>query len=106
MRMLLAILGVLDLIGGILLALSGMIPYTGSAFVSTLGLVFILKGIISYLSGAASGFYLDFMGVLDTVAGIMLFLAASWLVLFFFPYIGVLLILKGLYSVVMGLLGG
>jgi len=102
--MLLAILGVLDLIGGIILALSGFIPYTGSGFIFTLGIIFIIKGIISYLSGAARGFFLDFMGILDLISGIMLILATYGFVIFFFPYIGILLILKGVYSLIIGLI--
>jgi hypothetical protein len=102
--MILAVLGILDLIGGILLGISGFVPYTGSDFVSAIGVILILKGIISYLSGAAKGFYLDFMGVLDAIAGIMLVLAATGFVVFFFTYIGILLALKGIYSVIMGLL--
>jgi len=101
--MFLAILGVLDLIGGTLLGISGFIPYTGSGFIFTLGIVFTVKGIISYLAGAAKGFFLDFMGVLDLIAGIMLVLAVYGFVLFFFPYIGILLIIKGFYSLVIGL---
>ncbi|MCK4496984.1 MAG: hypothetical protein KAU24_02245 [Candidatus Aenigmarchaeota archaeon] len=101
--MFLAILGVLDIIGGILLGLSGFIPYIGSGLVSTFGIILIIKGIISYISGAAKGFFLDFMGILDIIAGIMLVLATYGFVIFFFPYIGILLLLKGIYSVIIGL---
>ncbi len=102
--MFLAILGMLDILGGIILAISGFIPYTGSGFVFTLGIVFIMKGIFSYLTAAAKGFFLDLMGVLDLIAGIMLVLATWGILIFFFPYIGILLIIKGVYSFVMGLL--
>ena len=101
--MFLAILGVLDILGGVLLAIAGFIPYTGSGFILTLGVVFIIKGIISYLAAAAKGFFFDLMGVLDLIAGIMLVLATHDFILFFFPYIGILLIIKGVYSFVMGL---
>ncbi len=100
--MFLAILGVLDIIGGVLLGLSGFIPYVGSGFVSAFGFILIIKGIISYISGAAKGFFLDFMGILDIIAGIMLILATWGFVVFFFPYIGILLALKGIYSVIIG----
>jgi hypothetical protein len=102
--MLLVILGVLDVLGGILLAISGFIPYEGSGFILTLGAVFVLKGIISYLAAAAKGFLFDLLGILDLIAGIMLILATYGFVVFFFPYVGILLIIKGAYSFVMGLL--
>jgi hypothetical protein len=102
--MFLAILGVLDIIGGILLGLSGFIPYIGSGFVSFFGIILIMKGIISWISGAAKGFFLDFMGILDIIAGIMLILATYGFVIFFFPYIGILLLLKGIYSFVIGVI--
>jgi hypothetical protein len=102
--MFLAILGILDIIGGVLLGLSGFIPYMGSGFVSFFGIILIVKGIISWISGAVKGFFLDFMGVLDIIAGIMLILATYGFVLFFFPYIGILLALKGIYSFVIGVI--
>jgi hypothetical protein len=102
--MILAILGIVDLIGGAMLGLSGLIPYVGSNFVSTIGIILILKGIISYLSGAAKGFFLDFMGILDIVAGAMLIITTWGFVVFFFPYFGILLALKGVYSVIIGLI--
>lgn len=102
--MILAVLGVLDLICGALLGLSGLIGYVGSGFVSTLAIIMIIKGIISYVSGAASGFFLDFMGVLDMIAGVMLMLATWGFVLFFFPYFGLLLLLKGVYSIIIGII--
>ncbi len=102
--MLLAVLGVLDLLCGILLGLSSFIPYIGSGFIYALGIILILKGIISYLAGAAKGFFLDFMGILDIIAGVMLVLATWGFVVFFFPYIGILLALKGIYSIIIGLL--
>ncbi len=102
--MFLAILGFLDLIGGALLGLSGLFPYTGSGFVFTIGIIFLIKGLVSYISAAANGFFMDFMGLLDIVAAILLMLTTWGIVVFFFPYIGILLILKGLYSVVIGIL--
>lgn len=103
--MFLALLGLLDVIAGIILGLSGFVSYTESGFVFMIGGVLIIKGILSYLSGAAKGFYLDFMGILDIIAGSMLVLTTWGIVLFFFPYFGVLLLLKGLYSLLIGMLG-
>lgn len=102
--MFLAILGILDLIGGIILGLSGMIPYTENGFVFMIGIILVFKGIISYLSGAAKGFFLDFMGILDIIAGFMLIMATWGFMLFFFVYFGILMILKGTYSMLIGLL--
>lgn len=101
--MFLFVLGILDLIAGIILGLSGFVPYTENGFVFFLGLIIVIKGIVSFLMGAAKGFYLDFMGLLDIVAGAMLMIATTGFMLFFFPYIGIILIFKGLYSMLIGL---
>ena len=101
--MFLFILGIVDLVAGTMLGMSGIIGLDGNSLVLFLGLLMIVKGIVSYLAGAAKGFYMDFMGILDLVSGIMLILAFYGFVLFFFPYIGLLLLLKGVYSMIMGL---
>ena len=101
--MLLLLLGILDMIAGIILGLSGFVTFNESSFVLYLGIIMIVKGIVSYLTGAAKGFYMDFMGILDIIGGMLMILAATGFVLFFFPYIGLLLLLKGAYSMLIGI---
>lgn len=65
----------------------------------------ILKGGWSWISNVASpqGLNIDPMGILDVLAGLILLLVFSGLFLFFFAYFGILLIIKGVYSFVVGL---
>lgn len=102
--MFLAILGVLDLIAGALLGFSGMFTYAGSGFVMVIGIILLIKGIGSYLAAAANAFFFDFMGILDIVSAIMLILATFGFVVFFFPYFGIFMVIKGVYSIAMGLI--
>ena len=102
--MLLAILGVLDIIAGALLGFSGMFTYAGSFFVMVIGIILLIKGVGSYIAAAAGGFFLDFMGILDIISAIMLVLTSFGFVVFFFPYFGIFMVIKGVYSIVMGLI--
>jgi uncharacterized membrane protein HdeD (DUF308 family) len=99
--MILIILGIFDIIMGVFLALSG--PMKGIDIILWLGVIVLLKGIYSMLSNFASGFLLDLMGVLDLLCGIFLVMAFYGFYYHFFLYVGILMFLKGLYSVIMGL---
>ena len=84
--MFLIILGILDIIGGILLGVSGMPGSAGNAVFFWFGIIFLLKGAYSILAAAGSGFYFDLLGIMDLIAGIFMFLVAWGVVLDFFLY--------------------
>jgi len=91
-------LGLIDAIGGAILALtvSGFLGV--SDFIFYLAVLFFLKGAWSILTAAAAGFYFDIMGIAD-VAGSVCLLLTGFNVLFgFFIWIGIILVLKGMLS--------
>jgi len=98
---LLLILGILDLIAGAALTLSGFVPLTAIGFIFAIGIILTLKGIISFLMAAGSGFYFDILGILDILSGIFLILAFYGTPLGFAVWFGVAMILKALWSIVM-----
>ena len=101
--MLLLILGMVDVIAGGILALFGLPLLRGNGFVLSLGILMLIKGVISYLLACANRFYFDVMGVLDLIAGALLLMVVYGIGLFFFPYVGILVIIKGIYSSVVWL---
>lgn len=98
---LLLILGILDLIAGAALAISGFMPLTAVGLIFAIGIIITLKGVISYLAAAGSGFYFDLLGILDMVSGVFLILAFYGTALGFFIWFGIAMILKALWSIVM-----
>ena len=98
---LLLILGILDLIAGAALAISGFVPLTAVGLVFGIGIIITLKGVISYLAAAGNGFYFDFLGILDVLSGIFLILAFYGTAMGFFVWFGVAMILKAMWSIVM-----
>lgn len=100
-----AVLGVLDILGGILLITGGFIPYGGSGFILTVAGVFIAKGILLVIYGklgGKGGYDLGYMGggFLDIITGI-LFTAMFYNIYFFiFPIMGIIMIVKGVISFV------
>ena len=100
--MFLMLLGVLDVIAGLLLALSGTIPLTGNWFVIFFAIVMVLKGIWSVLAALGGGFKYDLLGLVDLVVGGVLWLVVSGWVNEAFLYLGIIVLIKGLWSFVMG----
>ena len=98
---LLLILGVLDLIAGAALALSGFVPLTAIGLIFAVGIIVTIKGAISYLAAAGAGFYFDFLGILDVLSGIFLILAFYGVGLGFAVWFGLAMILKALWSIAM-----
>jgi hypothetical protein len=98
---LLLILGILDLIAGAALALSGFVPLTAVGLILAVGIITTLKGAISFLAAAGCGFYFDLLGILDVLSGIFLILAFLGTSLGFFVWFGVAMILKALWSIMM-----
>ena len=98
---LLLILGILDLIVGAALAISGFVPLTAVGLILGIGIIVALKGVISYLAAAGSGFYFDLLGILDMLSGVFLILAFYGTALGFFVWFGIAMILKAMWSIVM-----
>ncbi|MFQ5647946.1 MAG: hypothetical protein ACE5FW_01805 [Candidatus Aenigmatarchaeota archaeon] len=96
--MLLFVLGLVDAIVGVLLLFSSWNPLVGSGLVIALGVLWFFKGIYSILAGASSGFYLDFLGIFDLLAGVFLVLSYLGLSWGFLIYLAALMIIKGVYS--------
>ena len=101
--MIIVILGIIDIIAGIVLTFSGLDVFHGNGIVFFLAIAMILKGAWSWLNNLMSGFKLDFMGVLDIVVGILMLLTFGGFFLFFFAYFGIMEVIKGVYSFVVGL---
>ncbi len=95
----LLILGLIDIIAGIFLILN---VSAGVAF--TLGIIMALKGLWSIIASAAAGFYFEFPGIFDFIGGIFLFLVSQGVFFEFFLYIGLLLLLKGIYSLIISMI--
>ena len=102
-RMLLVILGLVDVIAGLILALFGLPVFPGNGVLFFLAIVMLVKGLVSFLMACANSFYFDVMGIMDMVAGVFLLLLFYGVGLFFYPYLGILMIIKGLYSSVVWL---
>lgn len=100
--MIIAILGIIDVIAGIVLALGGIPAFHGNGMVMVIAAIAIGKGIWSWINNLTAGFKLDFMGILDIVTGILLLSVFGGFFLFFFVYIGVIEMIKGAYSFIVG----
>jgi uncharacterized membrane protein HdeD (DUF308 family) len=100
------VLGIFDIIAGIILAVGGLTVFPGNGLVITLAFIMIIKGIYSWISNLAAaegGLKIDPMGILDILAGIILVMIFSNMYFFFFAYLGIIEIIKGVYSFVVGL---
>jgi hypothetical protein len=103
--MIISILGLIDIIAGIILIVGGLPYFQGSSLVFGVAVLMIIKGIWSWLTNIASpqGLNLDPMGILDIITGLLLFLVISGVFFSIFALLGVLVIIKGVYSFVVGL---
>lgn len=101
--MIIVILGILDVIAGIAVALAQLFHLTGSAFALYLGVIFILKALYSILTALAAGFPFDVLGWLDLIAGIVLMLLYWGFPVSFAFWVGIIMILKGVYSILLGI---
>lgn len=101
--MFLIVLGILDIIVGIVLLFGSGTPLTGNSITIFFAVLWFLKGLWSILTAVANGFFFDFLGVFDLIAGVFLFLSFMGIGLGrFFIYLAVLMILKGFWSILMG----
>lgn len=90
--MFLAILGLVDIVAGIYLIVG--INYLAKY----LGIFILLKAISSLIGSFATKFFFDFMGILDLIVGLSLIF--SWNI----PWIGILILIKGVYSLIFGMI--
>lgn len=90
--MLVILLGILDIIATVALATDYL---SGIAFY--LGVIMLIKGLLSVGGSIASKYFLDWMGAVDLVAGVLLIF--SWNI----PLFWILLGIKGIYSIISGI---
>ena len=88
--MLVALLGIIDILVGISLMFPNFLAFY-------IGVIVLIKGVSSVIGSFASGFYFDFMGFIDLAAGIILLLGL------FIPWLWILPMIKGIYSIIAGL---
>lgn len=100
--MIIAILGILDLIAGGILILGEALSLSGSSFLFWFMALFFLKAAYSILTAWGAGFYFDLLGYLDLVAAIFMLLLfwGIWFDVVF--WIGILILIKGIYSFIIG----
>lgn len=93
--MLIKLLGVLDIVVGLCILFTPTF-----SFIQLIIYMILIKGVISIISNIASGFFFDFMGILDVLAGLSLFgLFNNWS-FFLSPIIGIGMIIKGIISLI------
>ena len=90
--MLMALLGFLDILAGISLIFPNFLAFY-------IGLMVLIKGVSSVIGSFAVGFFFDVMGFIDLVVGIVLLLGFS------VPWLWILPMIKGIYSIIAGLSG-
>lgn len=98
------ILGVLDILGGILLIAGGFASYHESGFILTMGGVFITKGLMLFLYGRFGGKpHYNWLAVIDMLTGIIM--VSMYFNIYFsvFGIIGMVMVLKGIIGFVKGL---
>jgi len=92
------VLGITDIIAGIILALSGLVPLSGIQLIFAIGIIYVMKGFYSTGSAAVNGFYFDLLGWFDLALGAFLILAFLGMHMGIFLFLGIAVTLKGLYT--------
>jgi len=96
----LIILGLLDIFAGIGLAAGFFMPLAGNSILFALGVIMLIKGVISWIMAASAKFLFDPAGILDIIVGIFAIIEVSGFHLGIFSWFGIFVLVKGLYSVV------
>lgn len=89
------ILAVVDILSGILLYFN---PDFLSKLLLYIAIACLAKGGWSLLTSLISRFYFDFLGLLDLVVGVFLLLLYNNISFPFFTVFGIMIILKGIWS--------
>ena len=101
------VIGLLDIIAGIMLSAGGLPYLPGNGFVITIGAVMLIKGAWFALTGVSKGkgkMFRDlFEGGLDIVSGLLLALLYFGTFFSLFAIPGVLVIIKGVWYLLEGL---
>ena len=90
----LLLFGIFDLIVGTALAAPIWFP---ESWLFWIGIIVLIKSIISFVGGLATGFLFDFLGWIDLLAGLSLIF--GW----FIPYLWAIVLVKAAYSIIIGL---
>ncbi len=99
----LTILGIFDMAAGIVLFIAASGRLSGSLWLVLISAVLIIKAFISIVSSFSSGYFRNWLGVIDIASFIMLLAAFFGTAYGFYAYMALLLFLKGLYTAVMGI---
>lgn len=91
--MIVFILSAIDLLAG------GLILMNVNFLLNILAVIIILKGFFSSISSIGIGYWFDWMGAVDILAGTSLFLFSFGLPAAFFSTIAWIVIFKGIYSI-------
>ena len=100
--MILLILGLYDIVVAILLLLMTTFSFTGNGIVNAVAIISLIKGLWSLLSSIFSGYFYDWMGAADTIAGVVLFLATRGNVISVLHLFWIVMVIKGLASIASG----
>ena len=100
--MFLIILGILDMIAGAMLTAGGFFSLAANSWIFWFSVIYILKGLYSILAAAANNFYFDLFGILDLFVGVFLLLSFYGMSTGFFMYVGIIMLLKAAYTIMMG----
>jgi len=98
--MIIAVLGILDMIAGGILMFSEWLDLAGSQILFYFTIILFLKALYSIGTAVGAGFYFDIMGWLDLVSSILLLLLYFGVSHGLFFWIGILILIKGIYSFV------
>ncbi len=90
--MLLAIVGLIDIAAGFTLLFPNFLGFY-------LGIILLVKSLSSIVGGLASKSLFIVLGIIDLIAGLMLVFNFSM------PWVWIILVIKGVYSFVIGLAG-
>ena len=91
--MILVILGLLDVMAGILLFFESTAP---GSYVTWVGFLVLLKAAYSIVTSIASKFYFDIFGMIDIITAFLMLTAFS------VPFFWLMPFLKGIYSIFVG----
>ena len=99
--MLIIILSILDIFSGlILLTYSSLLLFHN--FIGYMAAYSLFKGLLSFLSSIGMGYYFDWMGIIDVIAGVILLLLMWGFSFGFIQTVGAIAMLKGAYCFLRG----
>ena len=91
------LLAIIDVIGGLLLILNSISVFHTLLFY--FGVIILVKGIWTVFGSMRKKFYFDLPGWTDTLSGVvMLLISFNWSLSFLW-FLGIIILLKGLWSI-------